>query len=74
MVDHLMVEDRVGREGDDIAHRCHDRLHLLRVQLEYTVEDSNFVVPKGLLTLAVKLEERSIVVVSAIETFKEKRE
>jgi hypothetical protein len=38
-------------------HRCHDLLHVLRVELQHAVEDADLVVAQRLFARSVELEE-----------------
>lgn len=41
-------------------HVCHDPLNLFIVQLEYAIQDRNFVVPEWLFTVTMELQEGPI--------------
>lgn len=38
--------------------RSHDLLHILRIELQHTIEDANLIVPEWLFARAVKLQKR----------------
>jgi hypothetical protein len=39
-------------------YRSHNRFHFLRVQLQHAIEDGDFIVPEGLFSCPMELQER----------------